>query len=315
MPELPEVEHLRRSLDPWLVGATFESVDIRRKGVVTLGEGSRRSPEAYARALLVGTTIARTRRHGKQMAFVGADGRALVVQLGMTGSVTIESGREPRGVEARHRHVRWTVCRGGRGRLEGPEGRGGRGAAQKATRDSEREVARVVFRDPRRFGGLRAYDSELDLDAAWSELGPDALTISDEDLKIAIDRTTRAIKVALLDQALIAGVGNIYADEALFASRIHPETPAREVTPTQSTLLAAELRRILGHAVEAGGSTLRDYRDAFGQPGNAVQSHAAYGRAHQPCLRCGSPLRGFVLGGRTTVCCERCQRRPTDLST
>lgn len=295
MPELPEVEHLRRSLDPWLVGAAFESVDIRRKGVVTLGEGSRPSPEAYARALLVGTTIARTRRHGKQMAFIGADGRALVVQLGMTGSVTVEAGREPRGVDARHRHVRWTVRRGGGG--------------------PERELARVVFRDPRRFGGLRAYGSEAALDAAWSELGPDALTISDKAMAIALDRTTRAIKVALLDQALIAGVGNIYADEALFAAQIHPETPAREVTPTQSHALAAELRRILSHAVEAGGSTLRDYRDAFGQPGNAVQSHAAYGRADEPCLRCGSPLRGFTLGGRTTVCCERCQRRPTHLST
>lgn len=291
MPELPEVEHLRRSLDPWIVGAAIESADLRRKSVVALAAGMRPSSKAYEQALLVDTRIARTRRHGKQMALIGTDGRVLVVQLGMTGSVTIERGEAPRGVEGRHRHVRWAI----RGPSVGQ--------------------ARMVFRDPRRFGGLRAFSTEADLEASWSALGQDALTISAEDLRIALDRTSRAVKVALLDQGIIAGVGNIYADEALFAARIHPETPAREVTRTHSVELAAHLRRILGNAVAAGGSTLRDYRDAFGQPGNAVQTHAAYGRAGLPCVRCGAELHGFTLGGRTTVCCPTCQPRSPHLST
>lgn len=286
MPELPEVEHLRRSLDPWIVGALFESVALRRRGVVALRDASRRTMAAYERALLIGAEIAATRRHGKQLALVATDGRALVVQLGMTGSLAIERGAQPRGMLARHRHAIWQLSGGPLGPV------------------------RLSFRDPRRFGGLTAYATEAELDATWRRLGPDGLRIDAQSLWNALQRTSRAIKTALLDQSLVAGIGNIYADESLFAARIHPETPANQVSLAQSEELSSHLRAILNRAVHAGGSTLRDYRDAFGNPGAATQTHAVYGRAAEPCMRCRQPLVGQTLGGRTTVHCPACQLAP-----
>jgi len=286
MPELPEVEHLRRSLEPALVGTRVADVAVRRRGVVTVSGAARRGSR-LDRALLVGATIEATARHGKQMALLAADGRALVVQLGMTGSVTIEDGTPPRGVLARHRHVVW--------RLE--------------------PARRLAFRDPRRFGGLTAFASLEALRASWAELGPDALDTPPPDLAEHLARTLarrrRPVKSALLDQAIVAGLGNIYVDEALFAARIHPLREAGDIADGSWSALAVEIQRILSHAANQGGSTLRDYRDAFGRPGTAVQTHRVYGRAGQRCDRCGTPIESVRLQGRTTAFCPCCQ----DLST
>jgi formamidopyrimidine-DNA glycosylase len=292
MPELPEVEHLRRSLDPVLVGARLHAVTVRRRSVVD------RSGAELCDALLSGQTIVATHRRGKQMALESGNGRALVVQLGMTGSMTIETGVAPRGMDAKHRHVLWDFSPGSMAAPQGPTPRW-----------------RLAFRDPRRFGGLTAYASMDALHHAWSELGPDALTISASDLAAALARARRPIKAALLDQGVLAGVGNIYADESLFAARIHPLRLAAFLGHAEVTELARQLRRILSAAVEQGGSTLRDYRDAFGQPGTAVQSHAVYGRDGQPCLTCGAPLEGIRVVARATVFCPQCQPRGQDLST
>ncbi len=303
MPELPEVEHLRRSLEPAIIGARCVSVSIRRKSVITLADGSERNDAAYQHALLVGSTIHATHRRGKQMAIESSratGGRVLVVQLGMTGGVTVEQSAEQsaavRGMSARHRHVVWEI--------EPPN-------APRGTR------WKLAFRDPRRFGGLTAYPSLEALLAAWAELGPDALDIQPNRLIQALAKSRRPIKAALLDQSVIAGVGNIYADESLFAAHIHPLREGANLTSPEVTLLATELRRILSHAVAAGGSTLRDYRDAFGKAGTAVQVHAVYGREGQPCTRCSAPLLGIRLQGRATVFCPSCQdlsTRPTSLS-
>ena len=292
MPELPEVEHLRRSLDPVLVGARLHAVTVRRRSVIECGthDGRRTtSAQRFSEALLVDRTIVATHRRGKQMALEADNGRVLVVQLGMTGSMTIEADAPPRGMEARHRHVLWDFS--------------------PATPAGVRW--RLAFRDPRRFGGLTAYPSLQALHGAWKSLGPDALTISATDLANALLRTRRPVKAALLDQALVAGVGNIYADEGLFAARIHPLCPAASIGADQIAELARHLRRILGQAVAQGGSTLRDYRDAFGQPGSAVQTHLAYGREGLPCAVCKEVLVGIRVVARATVFCPRCQ----DLST
>ncbi|MFM1866986.1 MAG: hypothetical protein RL591_394 [Planctomycetota bacterium] len=291
MPELPEVEHLRRSLDPWIVGAQLIDVRIQRKSVVTLASETGRSNAILHAALGVGETIIGTDRRGKQMAFAFASGRFLVVQLGMTGSVTIERGAPPRGVAARHRHVIWN--------------------ARSPLQESEVAPWRLVFRDPRRFGGLTAYRSREALDRVWNTLGSDALNISGDELLRALARTHRPIKSTLLDQSVLAGVGNIYADESLHAAGIHPLQAACAIPNARVHRLASEIRRILSRATVEGGSTLRDYRDAFGTPGNAVQVHAVYGREGQPCLRCSAQLQGLRLQGRATVFCPHCQ----DLST
>ena len=299
MPELPEVEHLRRSLDPWIVGARLLDVRLARKSVVTLTSDEPRNTAAFRVALGVGETIVRTDRHGKQMAIAFGSGRMLVVQLGMTGSITVETGPSHRGIEGRHRHVVWEAC-------------SSTSSSTHSARPSNQSPRwRLAFRDPRRFGGLTAYRSREALDRAWSSLGPDALHIDGAALLAALSRTRRPIKSALLDQSVVAGVGNIYADESLHAARIHPLAIANAISESRVVALAAEIRRILGRATEAGGSTLRDYRDAFGQPGSAVQAHAAYGRDGLPCLRCGTTLLGMRLQGRATVHCPHCQ----DLST
>jgi formamidopyrimidine-DNA glycosylase len=292
MPELPEVEHLRRSLEPWLVGGRLGRVVVRRRSVVEVLGGVRERD--LGPVLLANSTVVATHRHGKQMAIESDTGAVLVVQLGMTGSVTIERGAPPRGMPARHRHVLWDFM-----------------PAPARLAEPPHQPWRLAFRDPRRFGGLTAYPSLQALQEVWATLGPDALTISSSALHDRLATSARPIKSSLLDQGVLAGVGNIYADEALFASKIHPLTPARQVSKTHCDLLASSLRRILRAAVEAGGSTLRDYRDAFGEPGDAVQTHQAYGRSDQPCFRCRTPLVGFQLSGRTTVYCPNCQTLST----
>lgn len=292
MPELPEVEHLRRSLDPVVVGASVRSVRIARRDVISAPKDQRRVAD-LERSLLVGSRIVATLRKGKQMALESDSGRVLVVQLGMTGSVTIEQGPEPTGMDGKHRHVVWGL--------------------EPALDPSVGVPVRMAFRDPRRFGGLTAYPNRADLDRAWAELGPDGLTLPGDELASRLKGSRRPIKSALLDQSVVAGVGNIYADESLFASSIHPLHRADRLSSDQIQRLAAEIRRILNHAADAGGSTLRDYRDAFGQPGGAVQLHAAYGRADEPCLRCGAVLKGVRLQGRATVFCPCCQHLSTNL--
>ena len=284
MPELPEVEHLRRSLEPTLLRMCLGAVTIRRASVITLAdEIVTRKASLLQRARLSESRIRATHRHGKQLAFESQDGRVLVVQLGMTGSVTFEQGPVPRGVLGRHRHVTWQLEDG----------------------------SRMVFRDPRRFGGLTAYGSLAALRAAWSRLGPDALTIAPNRLFERVHSTARPIKTALLDQAVLAGVGNIYADESLFSARIHPCRPASSLTEAEVVSLARAIRLALRRAVTRGGSTLRDYRDALGRAGTASQDHAVYGRKGMPCKRCGGLLEGAQFHGRATVWCACCQ----DLST
>ena len=230
------------------------------------------------RSLLEGARIADVMRRGKRLGLVADDGRALVIQLGMSGQLVIG---DPGGRS--HRHVTWNV-----------HARGG-------------TVLPMVFRDPRRFGGFVPYASARDMMDAWhAELGPDGLGLRTTDL---LGRLTgaRAVKSALLDQAVVAGVGNIYADEALHRAGIDPRTPCRRLCAATIDRLARSIRSVLRSAVRSGGSTLRDYVDGGGRPGQAQALHAVYGRSGQPCLTCDRPLRLVRLGGRATVWCPVCQ--------
>jgi formamidopyrimidine-DNA glycosylase len=161
------------------------------------------------------------------------------------------------------------------------------------------------FRDPRRFGGIfwLARDEAPD-----SELGPEPLNITPKQLHARLQKTRRAIKTALLDQSLIAGLGNIYADEALFAARLNPTCPANELTPPQVARLTRAIKSTLNRALHHRGSTLRDYRDANGESGNFQKLHRVYDRAGQPCRTCRTPIVRIVLGGRSTHYCPKCQK-------
>ncbi|MEI7658608.1 MAG: bifunctional DNA-formamidopyrimidine glycosylase/DNA-(apurinic or apyrimidinic site) lyase [Phycisphaerae bacterium] len=276
MPELPEVESLRRSLEPRLVGRLVRRAQLLRADICS---PTPRSARDRAHRLLQNATIASIERRGKQLALVAADGRALIIQLGMSGQVLLLPDPADIAIHT-HVHALWTIDRG----------------------DT------MLFRDPRRFGGLRPLPTRLDLDAvAWNNLGPDALAIQGHQLHQAAASSARSIKSVLLDQSVLAGVGNIYADESLFLARLHPLTPARDLTPRHWDTLAARIRDVLQAAIAQGGSTLRDYVDALGRAGAATNSHRVYGRRDLPCLACGTPLVHTLVSQRSTVSCPRCQ--------
>lgn len=289
MPELPEVESIRRSLLPHIRGRTITDALLRRRDVLIapgdpVGGHSRRRKRARAYSpravspedLLVGFPITDILRRGKQLAMLARTGRSMIVQLGMTGTLEL---MRPAEEPDKHTHAIWTLDSG----------------------------ARFRFHDPRRFGALRVFRSRGELDEHWSSLGPDALTITGSELHAALAGSRRAIKAALLDQSVLAGVGNIYADESLFLSRISPRFRADRLSDTHAELLAASIRKILTQSVSDGGSTLRDYSDADGKPGSYQSRHAVYGRAGLPCPNCGRALSGALLAQRTTVWCRVCQ--------
>ena len=282
MPELPEVEHLRRTLGPLIRGRAVTRVRLLRPDIFT---GARTDG-----TMLMGAVLRTPRRRGKQLALLARDGRVLCVQLGMTGQLFVV----PPGGAARadHVHARWTLNDG----------------------------ATLVFRDPRRFGRLTPFTDTADLRRrAWDALGPDALTAPLDALTRALTMTCRPVKAALLDQSLLAGVGNIYADESLFRARINPTTPAHHLVRPETIRLARSIRRVLTAAIGHGGSTLRDYVDGQGIPGRHQQAHLVYGRAGLPCTHCGRSLSMTRIQQRSTVFCAICQPQvrpyPRDLST
>jgi formamidopyrimidine-DNA glycosylase len=279
LPELPEIEVVRRSLRPVLEGALLRVVHVgphdmraRGKGRASAGRGAWMGK----RELLDGARIERLERRGKQLAIVARDGRTLVVQLGMSGQLIAGD------CDRTHRHVAWDAARA-------------------------RSRTRVTFRDPRRFGGLSAWTSFEAVVRSWDDtLGPDALDVDAARLRLALSGR-RSVKAALLDQRAIAGVGNIYADESLHRAGIDPRMRCTRLRDDDVNALASAIRHVLGRAVRRGGSTLRDHRAADGSPGEAQQDHAVYGRGGLPCLRCGTPIRTCRLSGRTTAWCPVCQ--------
>lgn len=275
MPELPEVESLRRSLSPLIRGKRVISVDINRPDVCK----SHDDHIVTVLDLLQGSTIDRLLRHGKQLALVGGNGRVMCIGLGMTGAMEVQDAS---CVAAAHTHISWML----------DDGR------------------RMDFIDPRRFGGIGTFK---DLDSLqrvrWSMLGPDALVIQSGRLSDSLRGSVRPVKAALLDQNIIAGVGNIYADETLFKSGVDPRKHAGRIDLSTWGRIVENLKVILNAAIDAGGSTIRDYRKADGSSGSAQDRHAVYGRGGEPCLNCGSSLRVGVVAGRTTVWCPVCQKR------
>jgi formamidopyrimidine-DNA glycosylase len=261
-----------------VLGARVVSAELRRADVCASVGADGAEVMSGPLELLLGARIVSLRRHGKQIAIVGEDGRTLVVHLGMTGQVLVNAA------VVTHGHAVWRLERGG-------------------------QQVEMTFRDPRRFGGLWTFPSfEAARERLWAGLGPDALELEGETLREACAGTVRAVKAVLLDQGVTAGVGNIYADESLFRAGIRPTRRGRLVKGDELERLAEAVRGVLAEAIEAGGSTLRDYADADGKRGRAQEGHAVYGRGGEACVRCGGTLRQGVVGQRTTVWCASCQK-------
>lgn len=277
MPELPEVESVRRSLEPRLVGQTVRGVRLQRPDVV--GHDRSRS------ALLAGARIDRLLRHGKQLAIVAGDGRCVRVHLGMSGQMLFLSPRA-RPPRRDHVHAIWSLI----DRHARPGGR-------------------LLFRDPRRFGGLATFRTLDDLQSHWDRLGPDALSLTARSLARVLASTRRALKDALLDQTRLAGLGNIYTDEALSRAALAPDRAARSLGEDEVARLCEAIREVLRESVRAGGSTLGDggYLTGDGAPGAFQRRLRVYGRSGAPCVQCGGELLRSVRSQRTTVHCPACQ--------
>jgi formamidopyrimidine-DNA glycosylase len=223
-------------------------------------------------ALLKGQRVTEVARRGKKIVVTVGDSQRFYVHLGMTGRLTLEA---PGADVKKHTHVSMDL-----------------------------DGFQVRFQDPRRFGGIWWLGTDLPVD---SELGPEPLTMRPKQLAAALSRTRRVIKSALLDQSMIAGLGNIYADEALFAAKIHPLTPANELTTRQVAALNRAIKTTLRRALRHRGSTLRDYRDAEGNAGTFQRLHRVYDRAGKPCQICRTPIQRIVIGGRSSHFCPKCQ--------
>jgi formamidopyrimidine-DNA glycosylase len=223
---------------------------------------------------LAGHTVAQLKRRGKRIVFSLADGNQFFIHLGMTGRLTMETAEAPL---LPHTHLIIGFNSG-----------------------------QMRFRDPRRFGGIWWLGSA----ASDEKMGPEPLTLRTTQLANRLHRTTRAIKNALLDQSVVAGLGNIYVDESLFKAGIHPLIPAEKLSADQIARLNRAIKFTLQKALRHRGSTLRDYFDANGNPGGFQRLHAVYDRAALPCRKCKTPIERFVLGGRSTHFCPRCQPSP-----
>jgi formamidopyrimidine-DNA glycosylase len=274
MPELPEVETVRRALAT-VVGVPVVGVRIARRDVIR-DEHQRRDGPLRQAHLLAGDAVGVIDRRGKQLALIGANGRVVLVHLGMSGQVLVMAGDAPKGD---HAHLIWSLA----------------------------DSTRIVFRDPRRFGGIWLLPDRDALDARWADLGPDALGVTTSDLVSALGTSSRAVKPALLDQRAVAGVGNIYADESLFEAGIAPTRPCRSLSESDWAHLATAIRSVMERAVLARGSTLRDYRLPDGSAGGAAAGHRVYGRGGKPCPTCDRPLNRLVLAQRSTCWCPFCQ--------
>jgi formamidopyrimidine-DNA glycosylase len=277
MPELPEVETVSRGLRSRALGRRIIAVEVRHPGVIV------GSPEQFA-AELQGRAIVSVRRKGKALAIelsrAGRPPRYLLVRLGMTGQFTVSTRQAP--VEP-HTHVLIAI--------------------------SDREELR--FRDVRRFGRLRACTRE-DLEDVFDRLGPDAQQMTEEQFLLAMRGRRGAIKSWLMNQHLLAGLGNIYADEALFVAGIHPLAQPGRISPGRARRLFKAVRKVLDQAVNLQGTSFRDYVDIEGRAGNYEPRLRVYQRTGKPCRRCRRPIRRIVVAGRSSHFCPSCQPRPRE---
>ena len=272
MPELPEVETTRRGLEPHLVRATVREVIVRRHDL--------RQPVSPSLAQIEGLKINGIRRRAKYLLLDLADGTTVLIHLGMSGSLrVIKPGAEWK----KHDHVGLTLSNG----------------------------RQLRFHDPRRFGlVLHLTEPEPLAHPLLAKLGPEpfADAFTPAYLKAACASRGTAIKLVIMDNPVVVGVGNIYAVEALFRAGIRPLSPANRLSLPRLGKLVTAIQAVLSEAIESGGTTLRDFLQSDGTPGYFKQHLNVYARKGEPCHACGTAIRHAVAGQRATYWCPQCQR-------
>ena len=273
MPEGPEVETVRRSLAPLLVGAVLGRPSVGRRAL--------RTPiTSRSLAHVDGRAVVAVERHGKALFIALDSGGGLVIRLGMTGRVLVVDGGAKRDV---HTHVRIPLAA------------------------SARELRYV---DARRFGEVVPYADSAARAAVVAAMGPDGITLNDEGRRMVygtLAATSRALKDVLLDQTVVAGVGNIYAAEILWLARLSPFRAADSLHGAEQLRLVDAVVRVLQEAVARRGTSFSDYVDANGQKGDNQAHLAVFQREGEPCPGCGEPVRRVVQGARSTFFCATCQ--------
>ncbi len=272
MPELPEVENVRLALSDALIGKEILSVEVLRSQNID-------TPLPDFLNSLPHKKFVGISRRGKYLLFNLDDGRTLLAHLRMEGKFFVEDENE----EAKKHDLIVFHLSGS---------------------------SKLVYNDTRRFGRMGLYDQEQLKLSPLSRLGKEPFEYNEEEFASLLKRKNKPIKEVLLNQTLIAGIGNIYADESLFESKISPFCKASSLTKEQSTTLLRNIKDILSRAINLGGSTIRSYHPKEGVSGSMQNKLRVYGKSGKPCPNCGFPLKKEILGGRGTTYCPHCQRKP-----
>ena len=272
MPELPEVETVRRGLEKLILGKTIQSVEVKYPKMIQTDRDAFRQD-------LPGQEIRAMGRRGKYLLFYLTD-LVLISHLRMEGKYFFYPDEVPL---RKHAHVFFHFTDG----------------------------STLVYEDVRKFGTMEVLIPEL-VDSYFlaKKIGPEP---TEADFKApafqaALKKSKKPIKSALLDQKLVAGLGNIYVDEVLYRAKVHPARLGQSLTAREAKAIRKETIAVLAQAVEKGGSTVRSYSNAFGEDGTMQEEHQVYGKTGQPCLRCGTPIEKIQLGGRGTHFCPHCQK-------
>jgi formamidopyrimidine-DNA glycosylase len=270
MPELPEVESIAASLRRKIIGLEIARIDLRLPKLLRRGRPSLLSA-------FKGRNVTAVRRRGKHLIIECGD-RVLMFHLRMTGGFHWTAPSAP---VDKHTHLLLTF---------------------------KKASGQLRFRDVRKFGFLLCLPAAgLERCPELAALGPEPLEIGAEEFFARLKARKGRLKSVLLDQSFVAGIGNIYADEMLFEAGIHPL--AAGLTRARADRLWAAMGGVLRRAIAAGGSSIKDYRDADGEVGHFQDEHRVYGRGGEPCPKCGGPVRRRVIGGRSSHFCASCQRR------
>ncbi len=291
MPELPEVEVTRRRISKLLVGREIARVVTTKPSYFFLTSPRRLQQE------LAGTKVLKLERHGKYLLARLDSGSTLLLHLGMTGQLFGEGASSLRLLRAPDRRAR---------NAERP-----RGFSPDEHTHLQLEFtdgkARVFFRDVRKFGKVLLV-AEGRSDARLDKLGIDALKANGQHLFAAARARRTPIKTLLLDQAVVAGIGNIYADEALFLASVSPKRAAKRVTEKECEALIAAAQRVMKRSIQTGGSSISDYVTPDGSDGGYQNERRVYGREGEPCPRCRTPIRRVVIAQRSSHFCPACQK-------
>ena len=272
MPELPEVETVVRDVRPLLVGRRFTAIESGKKAL--------RKPWKKAwNTTLLDQQITAVERRGKWIVCHVGDERRLVIHLGMSGQLkVVDAGADRES----HTHLIFGLDDGRR---------------------------QLRFRDYRRFGSSTLYETSADLETffARAKLGPEPFTLDAAYWRSQLAKTSRSLKAVLLDQRVVAGVGNIYADETLFQAKLHPRILGSALGGSAADRLRRAIGTVLMRAIERRGSSIRNYVGGEGLQGEYQREFRVYGRRGEPCPRCRAPIERIRLAGRATHFCPRCQ--------